>query len=244
MSEVADYIAGQGLQVRLPPPSRHRRREPGGPGRLHRRDSPSVGFTLDTGHAALGGIEPVDVIERHPGRIAHVHCKDVRGAGPRRSARARARASSTACSPACSPCRATASIDFGAVMKALKRIGYCGWIIVEAEQDPAHRQSAHVRRTRPGDAEARSGRGRADLRSARCLTYASARSRETTSGAVLEVTPQSAGWTYVGFKVLKLEPGESARGGEAGREACLVVLSGPLRCRGRRAALREHRRAA
>lgn len=46
------------------------------------------------------------------------------------------------------------------------------------------------------------------------------------SGAVLEVTPQSAGWTYVGFKVLKLAAGESAEGGEAGREACLIVLTG------------------
>ncbi|HET9229959.1 MAG TPA: 5-deoxy-glucuronate isomerase, partial [Vitreimonas sp.] len=46
------------------------------------------------------------------------------------------------------------------------------------------------------------------------------------SGAVLEVTPRSAGWTYVGFKVLKLEPGEKTSGGEAGREACLVVLTG------------------
>jgi 5-deoxy-glucuronate isomerase len=45
-------------------------------------------------------------------------------------------------------------------------------------------------------------------------------------GSVLEVTPQSAGWTYVGFKVLKLEPGEKAGGGEARREACLVVLTG------------------
>jgi 5-deoxy-glucuronate isomerase len=46
------------------------------------------------------------------------------------------------------------------------------------------------------------------------------------TGAVLEVTPESAGWTYVGFKVLKLETGESAGGGEEGREACIVVLSG------------------
>jgi len=46
------------------------------------------------------------------------------------------------------------------------------------------------------------------------------------SGAVLEVTPESAGWTYVGFKVLKLEPGESAGGGDVGREACIIVLSG------------------
>jgi 5-deoxy-glucuronate isomerase len=46
------------------------------------------------------------------------------------------------------------------------------------------------------------------------------------AGAVLDVTPQSAGWTYVGFKVLKLEAGESAAGGEDGREACLVILTG------------------
>jgi 5-deoxy-glucuronate isomerase len=46
------------------------------------------------------------------------------------------------------------------------------------------------------------------------------------TGTVLEVTPANAGWTYVGFKVLQLERGESAVGGEAGREACLIVLSG------------------
>jgi 5-deoxy-glucuronate isomerase len=45
-------------------------------------------------------------------------------------------------------------------------------------------------------------------------------------GAVLEVTPESAGWTYVGFEVLTLEQGESTSGGEPGREACIVVLSG------------------
>ena len=38
----------------------------------------SVGLTLDTGHAALGGIDPVSVIRDAPERITHVHCKDVR----------------------------------------------------------------------------------------------------------------------------------------------------------------------
>lgn len=46
------------------------------------------------------------------------------------------------------------------------------------------------------------------------------------NGAVLEVTPESAGWTYVGFKVHHLKAGETAEGGEQGREACIVVLSG------------------
>jgi len=45
-------------------------------------------------------------------------------------------------------------------------------------------------------------------------------------GCVLEVTPQSAGWRYVGFKVCKLAAGQTLSGGEAGREACLVVLTG------------------
>ena len=46
------------------------------------------------------------------------------------------------------------------------------------------------------------------------------------SGVVLEVTPKSAGWDHVGFKVHHLAAGETAGGGDSGREACLVVLSG------------------
>src|SRR5450432_1335308 len=45
-------------------------------------------------------------------------------------------------------------------------------------------------------------------------------------GVVLEVTPRSAGWDHVGFKVVELAAGRSAGGGEPGRESCLVILSG------------------
>jgi len=45
-------------------------------------------------------------------------------------------------------------------------------------------------------------------------------------GCVLEVTPASAGWTHVGFKVVKLAPGRSHAGGGDDREVCLVILSG------------------
>ena len=47
-----------------------------------------------------------------------------------------------------------------------------------------------------------------------------------SSGTVLEVTPASAGWKHVGFKVVRLAPGERHAGGEPGREACLVLVSG------------------
>ncbi|GIL01317.1 MAG: 5-deoxy-glucuronate isomerase [Alphaproteobacteria bacterium] len=51
-------------------------------------------------------------------------------------------------------------------------------------------------------------------------------------GCVTCVTPQSAGWTYVGFELHRLAPGESVAQETAGREACLVWVSG----RGRAAA--------
>ena len=46
---------------------------------------------------------------------------------------------------------------------------------------------------------------------------------------IAAVTPQSAGWDYVGFAAYRLEPGETIRFEDADREACLVVLSGKAR---------------
>ncbi len=43
---------------------------------------------------------------------------------------------------------------------------------------------------------------------------------------VLEVTPESAGWNHVGFKVAVLAADEQFSGREEGREACLVILAG------------------
>ncbi len=48
-------------------------------------------------------------------------------------------------------------------------------------------------------------------------------------GLVHAVTPASAGWTHVGFAVHRLSAGGVAAGGEAGREACLVLVAGRAR---------------
>ena len=45
-------------------------------------------------------------------------------------------------------------------------------------------------------------------------------------GRVAHVTPESAGWTYVGFDLHRLRPGETAAAGTGGREACLVFIAG------------------
>ena len=46
------------------------------------------------------------------------------------------------------------------------------------------------------------------------------------AGCVLSVTPESAGWTHVGFEVFNLKPGERLSRTLPDREACLVLLSG------------------
>ena len=45
-------------------------------------------------------------------------------------------------------------------------------------------------------------------------------------GRVLSVTPQSAGWKYVGFEVFRLAPGQSLTKATEDREVCLVLLAG------------------
>lgn len=47
-----------------------------------------------------------------------------------------------------------------------------------------------------------------------------------TDGTVLSVTPESAGWTYVGFEVLRLSEGQTIERETGDREVCLVLLSG------------------
>ena len=47
-----------------------------------------------------------------------------------------------------------------------------------------------------------------------------------STGTVLQVTPESAGWRHVGFRVVRLAAGMRFAGREDGRETCLVIVSG------------------
>ena len=49
---------------------------------------------------------------------------------------------------------------------------------------------------------------------------------EGTSGRVHHITPASAGWTYVGFDLHRLSPGDTVAAATADREACVVFVSG------------------
>lgn len=50
-------------------------------------------------------------------------------------------------------------------------------------------------------------------------------------GCVLEVTPRSAGWKYVGFRVCRLTRGRRITGGAADIETGIVILSGTAHVR-------------
>ena len=50
--------------------------------------------------------------------------------------------------------------------------------------------------------------------------------RKAGAGRVAHVTPQSAGWTYVGFDLHRLKPGDTVSARTEGREACLVFVTG------------------
>ena len=95
-----------------------------------------VGLTLDTGHSLCGGIDPLKVISERPERVSHVHCKDVR-----RNRYNRLRAGGASFLDGVVSGMFTAPgdgiYDYEPFLGALASVGYDGWIVIEAEQDPA-----------------------------------------------------------------------------------------------------------
>jgi len=94
----------------------------------------AVGLLIDTGHATWAGADPAALARRYRDRIHHVHTKD---------ARATVMAEATrgdwsfldAVVAGVYTVPGDGMVDFAAVFRALS--GYSGWVVVEAEQDPA-----------------------------------------------------------------------------------------------------------
>jgi inosose dehydratase len=136
LTEVADHVAAAGLRFAY---HHHLGTAVESSEDIHRfldSTGPSVGLTIDTGHAALGGVDAVSLIQSHPQRVAHVHCKDIRGQVFRKT-RAEDASFLRGVLNGMFTVPGDGDLDFGKVMRALGEIGYSGWIIVEAEQDPA-----------------------------------------------------------------------------------------------------------
>lgn len=98
--------------------------------------SDKVGLLLDTGHLTYAGGSPLAVAKRHASRIAHVHCKDVR-AGVLAAAKAGDWSFLKAVTEGVFTVPGDGMVDYPPVMDVLKSVDYEGWLVVEAEQDPA-----------------------------------------------------------------------------------------------------------
>jgi inosose dehydratase len=111
---------------------------------------PALTLLFDPGHLAFAGIDPLPVLEKYGSRVTHVHLKNVR---PAIVARARAERWSF--------CRAVSegvftipgvgqpgdgSVNFPAIFGHLARLNYRGWLVVEAEEDPAKAETTEKAR--------------------------------------------------------------------------------------------------
>jgi len=98
--------------------------------------SEDVGLLLDTGHAYAAGADYAEILRKFGSKVVHIHLKDVR-----RGALDRARKNDWSFNSAVRAGMFTVpgdgDIDFSAVGEFIRTSGYRGWLVVEAEQDPA-----------------------------------------------------------------------------------------------------------
>jgi inosose dehydratase len=94
----------------------------------------SVRLLLDTGHATFAGADPAALARRHRARISHVHTKDVR-AGVMATVRAQRLSFLDAVIAGVFTVPGDGCVDYPALFRELS--DYSGWVVVEAEQDPA-----------------------------------------------------------------------------------------------------------
>jgi inosose dehydratase len=101
---------------------------------------PATKLLLDTGHCFLGGGDPAELARKYMDRVGHIHAKNVRPAiaaeveaehlsfleGVRRGVFT-------------VPGDPDGGVDFAAVLRVAAEHGYSGWVVIEAEQDPAVR---------------------------------------------------------------------------------------------------------
>lgn len=105
-------------------------------GRLMASTGEAVGLLYDTGHCLFSGGDPAALLDRHLDRVVHVHCKDAR---PEVMKRARAEDMSFmgAVLEGIFTVPGDGVLDYATLLRPLAARGYEGWLVVEAEQDPA-----------------------------------------------------------------------------------------------------------
>ena len=96
----------------------------------------AVGLLLDTGHLVFAGGDIASVIDKYGPRITHVHTKDIR-AEILKEVDIHSQSFLDCVLEGVFTVPGDGMIDYNDVMKRLYDVSYEGWVIIEAEQDPA-----------------------------------------------------------------------------------------------------------
>lgn len=98
---------------------------------------PNLVFLLfDSGHLSFAGIDPEKVLQRYVDRVRHVHLKDLRQDVVSRS-RDEKWSFLKGVREGTFTVPGDGDVDFAPLFRILEEADYKGWIVVEAEQDPA-----------------------------------------------------------------------------------------------------------
>lgn len=98
---------------------------------------PELVFLLfDSGHLSFAGIDPEKVLKRYVNRVKHVHLKDIRKEMVKKSKNERW-SFLKGIREGVFTVPGDGDVDFAPIFRILEDAGYEGWVVVEAEQDPA-----------------------------------------------------------------------------------------------------------
>ncbi len=140
IEEIAEHVAAQGMDLVYHHHMGTVVETPDEIDLLMAHTGPATKLLFDTGHCYFGGGDPAAVAARHMARVRHLHAKNVRPAvrdqlvaeewsfleGVRRGVFT-------------VPGDPEGGVDFAPVLRSAAAHGYQGWLVIEAEQDPAVR---------------------------------------------------------------------------------------------------------
>ncbi|MBM7687568.1 myo-inosose-2 dehydratase [Enterococcus ureilyticus] len=99
-------------------------------------DPEKVSLLFDTGHLVFSGEDPIEIYQKYQERIKHIHFKDIREQIARQVSTTE-QSFLNAVKSGVFTVPGDGMIDFAPIWEVIKSSDYEGWIVVEAEQDPA-----------------------------------------------------------------------------------------------------------
>ena len=99
-------------------------------------DKELVFLLFDSGHCSFAGIDPERVLSKYIGRTRHIHLKDLRKTVAEKAGTEKW-SFLEGVRQGCFTVPGDGDVDFTPLFKIIEESGYEGWILVEAEQDPA-----------------------------------------------------------------------------------------------------------